>query len=226
MSIIDSNYKTEYSYETDANANWSSATWKRNYVILSWDMENVLFSGEGSNFYCSPYKTVTSTSFPLYLAGNSTTVKKSIDGGVNWTDFITGGTNLQGIASEAISGNVFVVDVGAGTITARPIYAYDKNGNLIDSTTFDRTAGFSQTPLAFIGNKLYISEAQPAGVVGGQNIAYSEWIDNKFSISYIENDILINEVVFKNVPFSHRENLIRIMQSTLNYVENQFTLNK
>jgi hypothetical protein len=53
----------------------------------------------------------------------------------------------------------------------------------------------------------------------------AEWTDNKFSISLIGNgDILINEVIFKNVTFSHRENLIRIMQANLNYIETQFKL--
>ena len=53
----------------------------------------------------------------------------------------------------------------------------------------------------------------------------SEWADNKFSISYMENgDILVNEVFFKNVPLSHRENLIKIMQANLNYIENQYSI--
>ena len=55
-------------------------------------------------------------------------------------------------------------------------------------------------------------------------IADSEWIDNKFSISYMESgEVLINECIFKNVQMTHRDNLIKIMISTLNYIDIQYS---
>lgn len=99
----------------------------------------------------------------LYITGDTTSIRKSTDAGTNWSSWVTGGTNFRGIAVDSSSGTVFLNDRGAGSTTARPLYAYNAAGTQLTATTFDPTGGFNQVPVGYFNGYVY----QSAGTAGG-----------------------------------------------------------
>lgn len=118
----------------------------------------------------------------LYLTADTTSIRTSTDSGINWSAWVTDGTNLRGIAVDSSSGIVFVNDRGAGTSTARPLYAYTSNGTQLATTTFDTTGGFNQLPVGYFNGYVY-QNAGLAGGVSGQSTGLSAWNGSTFGSS-------------------------------------------
>lgn len=102
----------------------------------------------------------------LYLTGRRANVLCSTDGGSNWTRFVRlTGVQTRGLAVDPVSGTVFVSDPTAGSISSRPIWAFDESGALLATNSYDSTGSFNLQPLGFYNGRLYVS----AGSAGGSS---------------------------------------------------------
>jgi hypothetical protein len=102
----------------------------------------------------------------LFITGNTTTIKRSDDGGQTFSTFGATGTNLRGIDVNPANGTVYVSDTGAGVDAAtRPIYSLAGDGTRVDTTTYNNNGSFNGNPLGFYNGYTYVS----SGSAGGSN---------------------------------------------------------
>lgn len=108
----------------------------------------------------------------LYLTGNSGTISKSTDSGASFATFGPSGTNYRSIAADPVSGAVFVGDGGAGTATARPVFALSSSGTLLSTASYDQTGAFNAQPAGYYNGFVYQNSGssggsgQSTGIVG------------------------------------------------------------
>lgn len=127
----------------------------------------------------------------LYLTGDGANVRRSLDNGATWSNWLTGGSQRAGIAVDQATGTVFVADRGAGPVTQRPLYAYDPTGTLIDTTYFDDSGNFNRRPVGVFTNSngtyVYINGNTPAGVAN-RNVGFSTWTGSFSTSLALVND--------------------------------------
>lgn len=114
------------------------------------------------------FSATTAFGQTIYLTADTSTIRKSTDGGATFGAWGATGTSFRGIAVDPVTGTVFVNDRNAGIATARPLYARSADGTVLSTATYDSSGGFNQQPVGYYNGYVY----QSAGTAGGAGQAF------------------------------------------------------
>jgi len=97
----------------------------------------------------------------LYLTDTGTTIRRSTDGGSNWSGWVTQvGASFRGVTLDG-AGNVLATDSANDVVRA-----YTNAGSAITTTGFGDASSFNQRPVGFFGGYVYVN----SGAAGGAGI--------------------------------------------------------